>query len=298
VATTQHDKKAKIDFLVAKFINKLKEAVMARKDETLHQKNADFVQDIMKKTQFSKGFNAAKSMTTRQLKKQEREKKAKSKDNMLALLGSRLADGVKGGQMNKISLLNFGNVSMPTEPAEREQETEYNKEISGIKKGMLPDDTVEAYIRDSLNAGQQPLPILNRIDDLRSEFMLLNYHLNESNAVSFSEALKGLVPGSFTKMVLVDNLLKDRHLASMFGALADNQGGGLRTITIIKNQFGDKALAQLADKYILTDAASDLRKLIIKSPHLALRRLDFGYLVQRMVKNSQNIGGLRTLTLS
>lgn len=49
-------KQAKIDYLVSKFVNLLKTKAAERKDATLKAAKDTFVQEILKKNQFTKGF--------------------------------------------------------------------------------------------------------------------------------------------------------------------------------------------------------------------------------------------------
>jgi len=73
---------------------------------------------------------------------------------------------------------------------------------------------------------------LNRISDKKALY-LVAYQLNVQNAVALSELLAEIVPGVLKKLVLIDNSLKDSSVSGIFDKLADNQGGGLRCITVV-----------------------------------------------------------------
>lgn len=79
---------------------------------------------------------------------------------------------------------------------------------------------LKQYIEDIVANGEQPLPILNRINEKKNELILLNYRLNESNAKSFATVMKDLVPGTLKKLVLIDNNLRDDHLRTLFESLS------------------------------------------------------------------------------
>lgn len=81
--------------------------------------------------------------------------------------------------------------------------------------------------------GQQPLPILNRINEETGEMLLMNYKMNASNAESFADALKSIVPETLKKMALIDNRLTDDQIARIFKSLGSNQLGGLSSLCLI-----------------------------------------------------------------
>ena len=70
----------------------------------------------------------------------------------------------------------------------------YKDEYSTLQSKVISSDTVNEYVQNSLSAGQQPLPILNRITEGTGELLLMSYKLNSSNAGPFAKSFKSLVP--------------------------------------------------------------------------------------------------------
>jgi hypothetical protein len=95
-----------------------------------------------------------------------------------------------------------------------------NKQVSGATTGQskqaVSTDTVSAYVQNSMAKGHQPLPILNRINEETGEMLLMHYKMNASNADSFADALKSIVPQTMKKMALIDNALTDQQISRMF----------------------------------------------------------------------------------
>lgn len=88
------------------------------------------------------------------------------------------------------------------------------------------------YVANSIAKGEQPLPILNRISE-KGEMLLLNYKMNASNAESFCEALRSLIPDRLQHLTLMDNKLSDPNLASIFCAMGACASGGLSSFSLI-----------------------------------------------------------------
>ena len=109
----------------------------------------------------------------------------------------------------------------------------YQDEFNNLQNRVVPADTVNEYVQNSLSSGQQPLPILNRITERTGELLLLNYKLNTSNAGPFASSLKSLVPATLKKIFLLDNLLKDRDVSNIFESLAGCENGGITSFALV-----------------------------------------------------------------
>ena len=127
--------------------------------------------------------------------------------------------------------------------------------FANLKSAMIDKSTVSNYIEKSLNEGMQPLPILSKINDVRQSLILIRYKMNEANAKSFASAMMQLVPTKLRQLCLIENNLTDDTISTIFQNLSKNQIGGLQTITLIKNTFGDQAIYNLSHKYLESDAA-------------------------------------------
>ena len=64
---------AKIEFLVNKFVQKLKIAVQNRKSETINQQHEKIVEDLLKKHNFRKGMKQS-TLSTKDMAKAEKRK--------------------------------------------------------------------------------------------------------------------------------------------------------------------------------------------------------------------------------
>lgn len=112
-----------------------------------------------------------------------------------------------------------------------EYEVEYNSN-EGINKQFKASDAVQEYIKNALEKGQQPLPILDRITD-NGCLLLMGYKMNSGNAESFGDALRNLVPDTLKKLFLMDNLLQDKDVGNIFDSLGQNNKKGLQSFTLV-----------------------------------------------------------------
>jgi hypothetical protein len=79
----QRDKKAKINFLVSKFIQILRTNVVRKKDQLIKQKQEQFIKDIMKKQNFNTQFKNVKLPDS---------KTANLESQMRSNIGAKLSD--------------------------------------------------------------------------------------------------------------------------------------------------------------------------------------------------------------
>ena len=101
---------------------------------------------------------------------------------------------------------------------------------------------MEGFISTSYIKGNQPLPILNRINDKKTLYVI-NYQLNMANATSFAESLEFIVPEKLQKLILIENNLNDYSISRFFHYLTMNdKNSGLTKICIIFNEFGKESI--------------------------------------------------------
>lgn len=78
----------------------------------------------------------------------------------------------------------------------------------------------------------QPLPILDKISP-QGQLLLIGYKFNSGNAESFADVLKLLIPNSLKKLFLMDNLLLDKDVATIFRSMAAGEEKGLTSFSIL-----------------------------------------------------------------
>jgi hypothetical protein len=128
--------------------------------------------------------------------------------------------------------------------------------------------------------------------------LLMNYKMNASNAESFADALKSIVPGTLKKMAMIDNHLTDDQISRMFKSLGSNQLGGLSSLCLMKNEMGNETIQSLAHSFLPSDAARVLKKLFIKKPILVSRKLQMEDVFVELERHALNFRVLDTLCIS
>ena len=128
--------------------------------------------------------------------------------------------------------------------------------------------------------------------------MLMGYKFNRGNAESFGEVIKLLVPDTLSNLFLIDNLLKDNHIANIFQSLAESDSGGLSSFKLVQNQIGYLTIKSLSTSFFASDAAKWLQKFQIKEPFVANRNMDMSVMFKSMASNVNNLRALRVMQIS
>lgn len=70
------------------------------------------------------------------------------------------------------------------------------------------------------------MPILNTLDEKKT-LSLVNYIINEANAIALANSFDLVVPDLLVKLILISNSLSDKSIAYFVTQLEKNQNGCL-----------------------------------------------------------------------